>query len=407
MGLSNRVACRAAISWIALGLPGVPGDAQPAAAAWPRQSASFAAPRAPDPALLEARSTLLGRAESELARGQTAAATDAFDRAASMLHAPDTEMGLVRAYMQAGQYRRALAFCAHTAGAHRESAPAGALYAWLLRVGGQAAIAERVLSDTLERAPQDGISLEVRRAFMAPLPVATGTMLQAPHRMAPQAVMQQGQPPLPDAARVVASGVLIHDGTLALVPNSAVRAAPSGVLWVRNGLGQTSQGQVDGRVQALEHLGVTVLRLAAPLDTVGAQAVAPRDPFAGSAGFALHYAESGAAGAAWPWLHQGFFGSFQGNAGLRRLGIDLANGPHGGPVLDAAGRLAGIALQGADHEALMLPASVWQRLLEVAPVASSASAASPAAPARPPGAIPADEAYEAGLRLALQVIALR
>lgn len=398
MGPSNRAACRAAICAIALGLPGVHAEAQPAAAEWPRPGASFAAPRAPDPTLLEARSTLLGHAESELARGQTVAATDAFDRAASMLHAPDTEMGLVRAYMQAGQYRRALAFGAHTAGAHRESAPAGALYAWLLRVGGQAAIAERVLSDTLERAPRDGIALEVRRAFAAHLPVATGAMLQTPHRMAPQAVMQQGQPPIPDAARVVASGVLINGGTLALVPNSAVRAAPSGIFWVRNGLGQTTEARIDGWAQALQDMGVTVLRLAAPLDAVDAQAVAPRDPFAGSAGFALQYnAESDAAVPAWPWLHQGFFGSSQGNAGLRRLGIEVAAGRHGGPVLDASGRLAGIALQGPDREALMLPASVWQRLLEAGPAAS----------ARPSGAIPADEAYEGGLRLALQVIALR
>src|SRR6516225_1593164 len=113
--------------------------------------------RVNDPALMDARAKLLARAEGELARGEVTAATDTFERAAMMLHAPDTEMGLVRAYMQAGQYRRALAFCAHVAGAHLESGPAGGLYAWLLRAGGQGKVADRVLRETIERLPQDPV----------------------------------------------------------------------------------------------------------------------------------------------------------------------------------------------------------------------------------------------------------
>ncbi|CAN7155576.1 hypothetical protein LJR084_000177 [Variovorax sp. LjRoot84] len=376
--------------------------------AQPRSPAAITDMRVLDTTRMEARSALLGRAESELVRGDIAAATDAFDRAALMLHAPDTEMGLVRTYMQAGQYRRALAFCAHTAGAHLESAPAGALYAWLLRAGGQAAFAERVLNETLARLPQDPVLIEARSALAKPLPVAAGPLLQTPHRMAPQGVMARGQAEIPEAARIVSSGVLINDGTLALVPSSAARSAASGTLWVRNGLGQTTRARIDGdaSAQALEALGVTVLRLEAALDATGTQAVAARDPFAGSPGFALEYAAPGAAVAAWPWLRQGFLGSFQGNAGLRRLGIEVADGPHGGPVLDANGRLAGMALQGSEREAVMLPASRWRSLLEIAPATPSPSAVDPAASARPSRAIPLDEAYESGLRLALQLIAL-
>lgn len=59
-------------------------------------------------------------------KDKAAAAT--IERAAMMLHAPDTEMGLVRSYMQAGHYRRALAFCAHTAGVHREASVVAALW---------------------------------------------------------------------------------------------------------------------------------------------------------------------------------------------------------------------------------------------------------------------------------------
>ena len=394
---------RIAAACIALGLTGTQVLAQPGAP--PRSAASITDFRVNDPALMDARAALLRRAESELAQGDAAAANETFDRAAMMLHAPDTEMGLVRTYMQAGQYRRALAFCAHTAGTHRESPSAGALYAWLLRAGGQGAFAERVLSETLERSPQDPVSLEVRRAFAAPWPMAADALLQTPHRLAPQAVMAPGQAAIPEAARVVSSGVLIRDGTLALVPNAAVRSASSGTLWVRNGLGQTTRARVDEGSRALEALGVTVLRLDAALEPPPSLAMAPREPFAGSPGFAVEYAASGAA-AAWPWLNQGFFGAFQGS-GLRRLGIELADGPHGGPVLDAQGRLAGIALPGAEREAVMLPASRWQDLPGMATATSPPDAAGPAAPARPSGTLPADQAYESGLRLALQVIALR
>ncbi len=46
--------------------------------------------------------------------------------------------------------------------------------------------------------------------------------------------------------------------------------------------------------------------------------------------------------AAWPALRAGFFGRMAGGATL--LGISAPPGPRGGPVFDARGRLAGVAL---------------------------------------------------------------
>ena len=396
-----------ALALVALGVPGAPVDAQPAASGVaPRSAAAITDMRVLDPAVVAARLALLTRAEAELARGDTVAATDTFDRAAMMLHAPDTEMGLVRAYMQAGQYRRALAFCAHVAGAHLESAPAGALYAWLLRAGGQPAVAERALQDTLERSPHDPVAFEVRRAFSAPRRLATGLLLQGPHRMAPQALMQDMQAAVPEAARVVSSGVLINEGTMALIPSAVAGLAPSGELWVRNGLGRTTRARIDPVAQGFEALGLSLLRLDAALDGSGTQSVSGRDPFAGSVGFAVEYATSDTAVPAWPSLSQGFFGLAEGNARLRRLGVEIADGPHGGPVLDASGRLAGIVLQGAGGEALMLPASRWHELVAVTPDSSTRDSLDANQPGRAARAISVDEAYEHGLRLALQVIAL-
>ena len=53
--------------------------------------------------------------------------------AAAMQHAGAIETGLVRAALQAGDYRQALALCAHTAGAHADEPAAGALHRWLPR----------------------------------------------------------------------------------------------------------------------------------------------------------------------------------------------------------------------------------------------------------------------------------
>ena len=85
-----------------------------------------------------------------------------------MLHAADAELGLIRAAMQDGQYRRALAFCAHTAGEHTDDADGGALYAWLLRIGGQErARRAQVLADTRAHAPDDAVAAAVEAAFAA------------------------------------------------------------------------------------------------------------------------------------------------------------------------------------------------------------------------------------------------
>ena len=372
-----------------------------------RSPAAITDARANDPVLAVARAALLERAESALARGDTPAALEAFEQAAMMLHAPDTEMGLVRTYLQAGQYRRALAFCAHTADSHLEAPAAAALYAWLLRAGGQAAVADRVLDQSLSRAPADPVSLQVHEAFKTRLPTASGLLLQTPHRMAPASVTEGLGLPIPEAARVVSSGVLIAGGTLALVPTASLAGRVPKLLWVRNGLGRASEASVDDEAgRTLQGSGVTVLRLATPLERDASPAPAAHDPFAGSPAFVLDYAAGESAAAAWPWLNPGFLGSNLNRGGLRRLGIEVPDGPHGGPVFDANGDLAGIALRGDAEGAVMLPVSQWRHAtgVEAAQLQVAAAGATPA-PRRM--RISADEVYERALGVALQLIVPR
>lgn len=323
-----------------------------------------------------------------------------FEQAAMMLHAADSEMGLVRAWMQAGEYRRALAFCAHTAGAHLHSPPASALYAWLLRIGGQGTFASRVLAQTAERAPADPVVAAVRRAFESASPAASPAMLATPHRMAPHAILRgPGELP-PDAAQLVSSGVLLGAGDVALVPLSSV--ADGRRFWVRDGLGRTAEAFVETVPDALHVAGFAALRLSSGLGPRPV-ALAPKDPFAGSPGFVIAYAASPAAGPAWPWLDQGFFGAFDGDAGMRKLGMVLPAALYGGPVLDAQGQLAGITLQGAAHQGLMAPASLFAAFARDHAGTAQAQSDADRAVTR----IAPDQAYEQALQIALQVIVLR
>ena len=340
-------------------------------------------------ARLPQRVALLKRAQAELERGDATQALDDFERAAMMLHAADAELGLIRAAMQDGQYRRALAFCAHTAGEHTDDADGGALYAWLLRIGGQGELAGRVLADVRAQAPGDPVAAAVEAAFRATPPVASGLLLQPPHRMAP---WPSGSPSAaPASARFVSNAVLVDDGSAALAPLPALERATHARVWVRNGLGQAAEAEIDSGDAALAARGLARLRLRRPLPVAASRQAAGRAPFAGSPGFAMQFGAGSAP--AWPMLTQGFLGTLAGATDVRKLGF--ASMP-GAAVLDAHGALVGITLTGQDG------AATWLPLTSALPSPGAATMA----PQQHAGlALTApDVIYEAGLRRALQVL---
>jgi hypothetical protein len=396
--LRRAKAFASASLWLAFATPahGAPQPLPPANTEAPDTEPAVASPWPDDADGRDVRRTLLQLAESALSQGRTDAANEAFDRAALMLHASDTEMGQVRAAMQAGEYRRALAFAAHTAGGHGESPAAAVQYAWLLRVGGQTTIANRILAQAQANFPADEVVAEGAEAFRSAVPVADGHLLEVPHRMAPESwTVAASAAPAP--GRVVASGVLIDGGAAALVPSAWLPSPPDGRLFVRNGMGQTVAARLDPD-RPVSAQGVIRLRLDTALPYRPGDAPAPRDPFPGSPAFVIEYPVTETAAPAWPWLRQGFLGQMSA-AGARRLGIDDAAGLHGGVVLDAGGRVAGIAVPGEAGVAWLLPASAWR----------SAAAAETAItePIRRPLPLPLDEAYERALRVTLQVIVER
>jgi hypothetical protein len=348
------------------------------------------------PELLQERADMLKKGETALAALQLETALLAFERAANILHAADTEMALVRTYMQYGQYRRALAAGAHTAGAHLDVVSGSALYAWLLYVGAQTAVAQRLLTEAQTRMPGNTHIEQVRQQLSGGMPLATGDLLNPPTRLAPYGVTQG----LPAAARVVGSAVLLQDGTQALVALSFFpKGAKRGKLWLRNGLGSLAEGTVVKRLPAA---GVALVKLSQPLPVPDEFWMADKELFPGSPGYAVDYVASPKtvqdAAPAWPVLRLGFLGGMVTPAGTDRvLGIDMPSGPRGGPVFGSAGQLIGVALHGKPGAAdQLVTVSQLQKALGQPLGASTPKSA--------PATATADRIYENGLKVSLQVI---
>jgi hypothetical protein len=341
-------------------------------------------------ARLQERSALMAQGEAALSRSDADAAQQAFERAALIQHAADTEMGLVRTSMQQGQYRRALAFGAHTAGAHLDVVGGSALYAWLLHLGGQAAVAQKLLADASARAPQQPLLAAVQQQLQAGTPLASGLLLQAPVRLAPYGPLTG----LPKGARVIGTGLLAGGGRMALLPQGTL--GKSTKVWVRNGLGQMATAQID---RTFSDLGLVALRLRTALPLEDPLQLAPGDAFPGSVAYVVEYTPSLDATPQWPRLHTGFLGSPLASPAGRALGITLRPGPRGGPVFDDGGRLVGMALKrpGAADQ-LVLASSLFAR------VGKDLGHATTAAQKQ---RVSVDQVYESALRTTLQILALQ
>jgi hypothetical protein len=339
---------------------------------------------------IDERQRLLAEGEARLAAGSPAEAEPLFDRAALILHAADSEIALVRTYMQQGQYRKALAFCAHTAGVHRDVVAAAGLYVWLLHLGGQTAVAARRLAEAQAQYPGEALLAAVDAEIRSGWPQARGLLRRPPSRLAPYAAA--GSPSVPAHARGVGSATLLPDGQHALAPLQPLSAADAGC-WLRNALGQASAAH---RVGHLPELGLQLLRLRSPWTPLQAAGLAARDPFAGQAGYTLEFSPADDAEPAWPLLRLGFLGAVGREAGTRRLGLDTPPGPRGGPVLDGHGQWVGVAVPSTR----LSPAPGLVQASELR--AALGDLLGPAAAPLP--RVAPDEAYERGLQLALQLL---
>lgn len=297
------------------------------------------------PASEPARQALLATARAALAAGDSLLAIAQLDAAALISHAADTELLLLQAQMQAGDYRSALMFASHTAGAHLHEPEALALYAWMLALAEHRVEARRLLDAGLKRLPGNALLLAMHRQLPRTEPVAAAETDPADAAIRPGPLAFGAA--VPTHAQALGSGLLLDGGRHALVPLDPNQDGAT-QLWVRNGLGQASAAHL---VKRFEPNGLALLSLDTPLPTAQSSLRrAPRDAFAGSPASAFSYLSTPSAQAAWPAMHRGFLGRLSTTSHQQALGVELPKAARGGPVFDQAGRWIGIALAGQDDE---------------------------------------------------------
>ena len=359
-----------------------------ATSAWGHEPAP---PVTPD-AGANARLELLRQGEAALARGDARNALDWFERAGDLGHEADAELGQLRAMLQAGEFRRALAFAAHIAGVHQDESAGAGIYAWLLHISGQTRVARETLGHALARHPNDPLLLATGDLLRAAQPKPDGLLLKTPARFAPNDLASPG---LPATLAPIGSGLLSDDGRSVL--GNAAEVNDKAGLWVRDGRGRVVAARIARRDPTT---GLAELHLETPLAVPAVPLGAPpRDPFPGSPAYALSYSAGAAASPSWPLLRIGFLGAATDTAGVYALGVDVAPGPQGGPVFDSAGRLAGIAV--ADHgggRRIILPSMLRRQGLPV-PAAAGGFAT--------PSRMAVDEVYELGLARVVQILGPR
>lgn len=333
------------------------------------------------------RTQLLKRGEEALSASRINEAWLAFERASNMKHAVDAETALVRTFMQAGQYRRAVNFAAHTSGVHAGDPSGVGLYGWLLHVGGQRAAAERLLAEASTRLPAQRFLGEVNAAIRthAAFPEqdqATATVRLYPYTDSGSALQK---------AIVAGTAVLIDQGRHAIVPTRSLANVKT--VWLRNGTGQTRKASVKKQIRAN---GLTLLALQEPLPLAHGPLLAPSDPFPGSVGYVAEYATNAKPTPAWPVLHVGFLGLPMDNSADRALGVDMPAGPRGGAVFDSMGRLAGIAVKGpGGSDQVVIISRMREHLKQWLPASTgNVDASKPSA----------EQIYETALQTTLQVL---
>lgn len=365
-------------------------DAVPARAGW-RALLLLAALTASAAAADGERARRTAEGEAALDRHDPDAALAAFERAAAGTHAGAIEAGLVRTWMLSGDYRRALAFAAHTAGAHRDEPAGAALYAWLLQIGGQKAMATRVLQAALERAPQDAVLTATAARLRDPAGPVAEVLLQPPWRQAPVASGLALGP----GAEAIATGVLAGDGASAWMPLAALDPARERPLAVRDAFGRTVAAIVEARDDVL---GLARLRLEVPLPAPPAWPLPPRPPHPGSPMFAVGFPAPADGTPQWPQMQVGFVGAppadAAGGEGRALTGAGLRAGA---AVFDAGGRWLGIAVADAPR--------AGAAALRLVP--AGRLAAGDAGPRADAAAMAADETYERAMRTVVQIVALR
>lgn len=333
-------------------------------------------------------SAILQAAERALAGGEPERAEQLFEQAAhSGANEAEAELGMVRAQLSAGEYRKALAFATLVAGEHRESADATAMLAWLEFLGGQQARARTRIDGMAAQAGYVGLARIVRDRLHA----------LAEHPQAATLGTAAGLDPVPRATgaretlRASGTGIITGEGAHVITARRAQTAG--GTFVVRNALGEVWEAVLDAGRSTSE---VVLLALRAN----GGRpppSVPPGRAVPGSPCFVVLFPRADGNEPRWPILYAGLLGRLEARSVVSLLSplASVADGV----AFDAAGRLIGFVGAvpgetgaGSTPRVVLVDGSL------------AATAVPPGDVARPPG-LPMGEVYERALRSVVTVFA--
>ena len=354
----------------------------------------------------------LDAARRALAAGDAASAVTIYESLTQQGESLEAELGLVRAALQAGEFRKAMSWATLTAGEHTESSDAVALLAWMHdRVGHT----EQAIA-TLEQLRTDRPGDRVALAALSNVRIERGASATGAEKSASLQWPRPTFEPFPVGTRRVlaaGNGIIVDRGRSVLtyagvLPESAV------AIYVRNGLGKVRRAE---RIAGDEHGGkgapgeLVRLRLTESYPSAwalpGDQVVAPEGArFC----FAFGYSAPGNSAGSYPAVSPGLvFRADAGTGGLMQITSALGAGHIGSPVFDPRGRLLGLSVGTGDivigGENLRRRVGAGQFAVRAVPARGPSSAPSrPAGPLPPMPAI--EELYERLTPSVVQIISL-
>lgn len=353
---------------------------------------SFAA----QPNIDDTITALVARADTALTAGQAKNAAELYEKAAALGESPAAEIGLVRAYLQAGEFHKAIAFGNLVASEHADVSETHALLAYLEDREGQTTPALAKLDAALAKQPDDvalvGAHAEILidrmatpqaiqdldawiarnspnadiyrlRARAAVAAGKTAEEVQAWREKAAQAMTEpepvNGLPATPAAvsrwpgaqmnrfpanlsSARTGNGFVVDQGKR-VITNAGLVAHSGKDILLRNGVGEIRTAKLE---KMLPEQGLALLRLAKPYAKQHSLPVSSRqDPANTRFCFVFGFPVTDAVETGYPLIAPGVVvRADTGVAGLMQLTGSLGEQNSGSPVLDNSGRLIGVTV---------------------------------------------------------------
>ncbi len=334
---------------------------------------------------------LIKRAQTYLANGQSQQAAESYEKAAALGESAEAEIGLVRAYLQSGEFRKAIAFSNLVAAEHPDVSETAALLAYIEDREGQTTPALAKLTEELKKHPDD-VALFASQIEILIDRMAISQAIQKlddwigrnpPHgdiyRLRARAALAAGNredllnwrrkaalayesisspataavtkwpvhamesfPINDEKPKKSGNGFVIDQGRRILTNASLVLNA-NGDVWVRNGLGKIRKAKVE---KTLPDHGLAVLRL----ETAYPKTWSLPDPLFNASMdvhfcFALGFPVTDELEKSYPILSPGMVvRSDTGYGGLMQVTSTLGSENSGSPIFDGSGHFIGMTL---------------------------------------------------------------